>query len=267
MKTTILSLLTAASLSLASGNLLAAESQRASTGQQVILLKLDDVVAAKSGDAPVSARWQRIANFIETNQLKGAFGIIGSSLETDNPAYFKWIKDLDQKGIIEFWNHGYTNRNPKDKSGEFELGSAAEQKVILERTQRLAKEKLGLTLRVFGQHYSGVTEETEKALNEIPDNQIWLYGPKNSHFYKKHAFVRIMGLENPTFVPDFEKFKATYERVGASQPMLVLQGHPDQWNDERWAGFVKIIEFLQSKGCVFMKPSEYLASRSKAGGQ
>ena len=38
----------------------------------------------------------------------------------------------------------------------------------------------------------------------------------------------------------------------------MLQGHPDQWTDERWNGFVAIIEFLKSKNVVFMTPSEYL---------
>ena len=31
------------------------------------------------------------------------------------------------------------------------------------------------------------------------------------------------------------------------------------WDDKRWEGFVKIIEFLKARRCVFMTPSEYLA--------
>ena len=34
--------------------------------------------------------------------------------------------------------------------------------------------------------------------------------------------------------------------------------HPNAWDDKRWDGFVKIIEFLKAKGCVFVTPSEYL---------
>ena len=33
---------------------------------------------------------------------------------------------------------------------------------------------------------------------------------------------------------------------------------PEQWNDERWTGFTKIIDFLKTKNVVFMTPSEYL---------
>jgi hypothetical protein len=41
-------------------------------------------------------------------------------LEEDNQAYFDWIKDLHKSGLIEFWNHGYSNRKATDKTGEFE---------------------------------------------------------------------------------------------------------------------------------------------------
>ena len=69
-----------------------------------------------------------------------------------------------------------------------------------------------------------------------------------------------MALENPTFVPDPEKFKATYDKIAATRAVLLLQGHPDQWDDKRWAGFVEIVEFLKSRNVVFMTPSEYLKS-------
>ena len=74
-----------------------------------------------------------------------------------------------------------------------------------------------------------------------------------------------MALENPTFVPDFAKFKATYERIGAAEPYLVLQGHPPNWyTDERWNGFLQIVEFLRAKHCVFMTPTEYMNSLTAA---
>jgi peptidoglycan/xylan/chitin deacetylase (PgdA/CDA1 family) len=264
MRTRLLGPVMVATFLLASPGLPAVANPAPPSAPQVIILKLDDVTARGARDhLPVSPRWQRVADYVEKNHLKAGFGIIGFSLEVDNPAYFQWIKDWDRKGIIEFWNHGYRDRKATDKAGEFEQGPAAQQRAALERTQRLAKEKLGLTLRAFGQHYSGVTEETEKALNEVPDNRIWLYGPKDSKFYKKTSLVRVMELEHPIFNPDPEKFRAIYEQRGAAQPMLVLQGHPNQWlDDKKWEGFVKIIAFLKSKGCVFMTPSEYVASLS-----
>jgi hypothetical protein len=228
------------------------------TKQQVILLKLDDVVAGHLNFAgPVSTRWQRIADYLTTNRIKGSFGIICESLEKDNPAYFKWIKDIQQAGLIEFWMHGYHMKKASEP-GEFEQGTFEEQKAILEKSQKLAKEKLGFALTAFGPHWSGTTEATDQALEAESDIQIWLYGPKKPKYFSRLSIERVMALENPTFVPDPAKFKESYEKSAATREVLVLQGHPDQWDDGHWPGFVEIVDFLNSKNVVFMTPSEYL---------
>jgi peptidoglycan/xylan/chitin deacetylase (PgdA/CDA1 family) len=85
---------------------------------------------------------------------------------------------------------------------------------------------------------------------------MWFYGPRDS---KKFAFEHVLTLENPVFVPDAEKFKELYEGRAKDKACLALQGHPDAWDEKRWEGFVKIIAYLKSKGCVFMTPSDYLA--------
>ncbi len=225
---------------------------------QIILLKLDDVVARRVGSSPVSARWQKIADYLKANQIKGSFGIITESLEADNPAYFKWIKDIRNEGLIEFWLHGYHLKTAKEP-GEFEQGTAAEQQAILEKGVKLGKEKLGITLTAFGPHWSGTTDATDEAMQAVPDMKIWLYGPAKPKFFKRLSIPRVLALENPTFVPDAAKFKAVYEKQAVGKEVLVLQGHPDQWDDTRWAGFLEIIEFLQSKNVLFATPSEYLA--------
>lgn len=222
---------------------------------QVIVLKLDDVVAHRTPDGlPVSPRWQRVTDFFKASDIKASYGIIGFSLEEDNQAYFDWIKALHKSGLVEFWNHGYRNRKATDKAGEFE-GSFEEQKAALERTQRLAKEKLGIELKAFGPHWSGTNANTARALDGILEIKMWFYGPKESG---KFAFSRFLTLENPTHVPDFAKFKVAYDRVGHDKKCLALQGHPKSWDDERWDSFVNIIDFLKSKECVFMTPSEYM---------
>lgn len=233
---------------------------------QVILLKLDDVTAyGLPPKAPVAPRWQKIADYLAAEKIKGSFGIICSSLEKDNAAYFKWIKDLQATGRIEFWLHGYHARTDADKVGEFEVGTAAEQRAIFEKSEALALAKLGFALPAFGPHWSGTTDATDEAMAGVPALTIWLYGPKQPKFFKGLSIERILALENPTFVPDPKKFKEIYERSAAKAPVLVLQGHPNQWTDERWAGFVEIIAFLRSKSVVFMTPSEYLASLGSRG--
>lgn len=225
--------------------------------RQVILLKLDDVVAKRLGSSPVSARWQRITDYLKAQQIKGSFGVIGESLEKDNPAYFQWLKDIQKGGLIELWMHGY-HMKKADEPGEFEHGTFEEQKARLEKSENLAKAKLGFPFAAFGPHWSGTTEATDQAMEAVPELKIWLYGPAKPKYFTRLSIDRVMALENPTFVPDPEKFKATYEKAGVKRPVLVLQGHPDQWDDKRWAGFQQIIEYLKSQNVVFMTPSEYL---------
>jgi peptidoglycan/xylan/chitin deacetylase (PgdA/CDA1 family) len=224
----------------------------------IVILKLDDVINTGDPGAAVSARWQRAADYIEKNHLKAAFGVIGYSLDADNPAYFDWIKERQKRGAIEFWLHGYHNRNGEEKTGEFDQGTAAEHQAILEKCQQQARRRLGFEFAAFGAHWSGTTDETEKAVQAVSSIKFWLCGPKDSKFYKRLSVPWTIAMEDPIFVPDLEKFKAAYEKSGAAEPVLCLQGHADQWDDERWAGFVKIVEFLQSKGCRFVTPSEYL---------
>lgn len=226
--------------------------------QQVILLKLDDVIARRVGTKPVSDRWLKVHDYLKAQNIKGSFGIITESLEKDNPLYFNWLKEVQAAGLIEFWMHGYKMRGPNDK-GEFEHGTAEEQRAILAKGEALAKQKLGFTLPAFGPHWSGTTDATDEAMEKVPVVTIWLYGPEKPKFYSRLSIPRVMALENPTFVPDAEKFTAFYEAKAAKREVLVLQGHPDQWDDKRWEGFTKIIEFLKSKNVVFMTPSEYLA--------
>ncbi len=226
----------------------------------VIILKLDDVTRSGAhGQAPVSPRWQRVADFVEREKIKASFGILGYSLEEDHEAYFTWIKDLAKRGSIEFWNHGFENR-----ADRFKGTPLAEQKEALLKVQRLAKQKLGLTLHVFGPHWGPTDKNTEAALAEIPEIRVWFFGPPRPQGGQV-SLERTLNLEATTFVPDFEKFKDGYERFGRLKPYLALQGHPNAWTDERWENFVKIVGYLKDKGCTFMTPSQYVASVRGAG--
>jgi L-ascorbate metabolism protein UlaG (beta-lactamase superfamily)/peptidoglycan/xylan/chitin deacetylase (PgdA/CDA1 family) len=230
----------------------------------VVLLKLDDVISSGEQGGPVSLRWRRAADYVEKNNLKAAFGIICYSLATENPPYQQWIKEREARGQIEFWLHGYHNRSAEERTGEFDQGTAAEQQAILEKSERLARERLGFDLAAFGAHWSGTTDETEKAVQAAAEIKIWLCGPKDSKFYKRLSVPWTIALEDPIFVPDLAKFKAAYEKSGAAEPVLCLQGHADQWDEARWGEFVKIVEFLKSKGCRFMTPSEYVKAAAAA---
>ncbi|ODS84382.1 MAG: hypothetical protein ABS46_03740 [Cytophagaceae bacterium SCN 52-12] len=227
-------------------------------GQQEkqVILKLDDVIAGADGQV-ISERWQRVSDYLEGKNIKAAFGIIGFSLEKDNPAYFKWITDRAGRGLVEFWNHGFWQRTRNDSVGEFERGFD-EQLRALRMTDSLAKAKLGLDLPVWGPHWSGTNDDTDRALAQMPQIRITLGAPQPATHFKGIVIPRQISIEHPVHNPDFEAFKKEYLENKHALSLFYLQGHPMSWDDTRWKNFVRIIEFLESEGIRFIKPSEIL---------
>lgn len=224
-----------------------------------IVLKLDDMVAH---DGRVPARWQRIADFAETRKLKVSIGIICNSLEGDDPAYIAELKRQAATGLIEFWHHGYDHRQWKDGDvtyREFSKTDRAHQHDHLTRSQQLAKDKLGLTFTTFGAPFNAIDATTVDVLaNDMPDIRVWLYGDSKSPAGKFVARrIAATDIEVPVGKPNFSAFTKGYQ---AERPRghryLVLQGHPLSWNDEAFAEFVRIVDFLVADGCTFVLPSE-----------
>ena len=230
-------------------------------GQQspkLVVLKLDDVVVGGK-ERIVTERWQRVADYLEGKKIKSSMGIIGDSLVDDNPAYFQWIADRAKRGDVEFWNHGFHQRTQDDEFGEFEGNhDEQEQLLALRRTETLAKEKLGLNLGVWGPHWSGTNEHTDRALAQMPQILMTFgYPPKVEH-YQGFVFRNRLDMEYPTHNPDFEAFKKNYEARKSSFDCFYMQGHPNSWDENRWENFVKIIEFLEAENVRFVTPSELL---------
>jgi len=232
--------------------------------QPVIIIKADDMSTAGAIQGmPISPRWQAFLDVVETKKIKATVGVQGWSLEKDNPAYFDCLRELHRKGI-ELWNHGYYRRTKQEEPSEFAGAPVEQQKAALEKTQCLAKEKLGIELAAFGPHWCGTDEGTEKALEYFPEIKLWFGGPRNPKVSTKFIFNRTVDLEYPTFNPDLEKFKARltqFEQWGTLEDYITLQGHPNAWDDRRLGEFVKIVDYLQERGFCFMTASEYFAAR------
>jgi peptidoglycan/xylan/chitin deacetylase (PgdA/CDA1 family) len=224
-----------------------------------IILKLDDVThEGTDGRHPVSDRWQRCVDLLAERGVKSALGVIGYSLEEEHVAYFDWIKALHATGLIEFWNHGHWRRTQRDTIGEFEK-SLQDQQASLKRTQALGREKLGIEFKVFGVHWSGFNESTEVAMASVPEIKIWLNGPAGLRSGPT-ILTGAIALEQPIFCPNFDAVTGEYEERGEKLPYLLLQGHPAGWDEARFDQFTRIVEFLRAKQCLFMTPSEYVAS-------
>lgn len=223
-----------------------------------VILKLDDLWQE---DELVHPGWIKVMNFLNEQKIKGTIGIIGSSLESDNKAYYDWIKNRDKEGH-EIWHHGFCHC--RHKEGEIEIreyrGKGLEEQCeSISKTQTLAQEKLGLTLRSFGAPYNSTDEHTTTALSKIPELKVWMFKetqtPTDKFLLNR---IKEVNIEYPVHNPDFKKFKAGYKK-NKSETILVIQGHPRSWTEDerRFENFKQIILFLKKQKVQFVTPYEY----------
>jgi peptidoglycan/xylan/chitin deacetylase (PgdA/CDA1 family) len=223
----------------------------------IIIIKVDDL---RQQNDKVHERWQRLVDFARERKLKTSIGIITNSLEGDHPNYVKWIKEQQATGLFEFWDHGYDHREWTEdgkKLQEFKGPSYEQQKEHLLHSSKLAREKLGFEFQTFGAGFNAIDANTSRALKEIPNIKVWLYGDSKDPAGKVvMERVGAVNIENPIFTPSLAKFVEGYNR-SPKRPYFVIQGHPQQWDEAKFAQFVQIVDFLTKEKAVFMTPSEY----------
>lgn len=230
----------------------------------LVVIKADDLTDEKG---TVNPSWKRFADFSIEHQLKVGIGIITRSLEGEKPAYFDWIQSLQATGLFEFWNHGYDHKRWTDEEGvqkwEFSGSGEEHQKLHLEKGNALAQEKLGFTFHSFGAPYNATDEVTARILSADPNYKVWLYGKLGNVSSRIFVAQKPAGisLEPSALKPDFAAFMEAFEKqTEAPVAYFVLQGHPPFWSEADFAEFVRIIDFLKSRGAVFLTPLE-LAER------
>ncbi len=228
-----------------------------------VILKLDDLW---NEDEVVHPGWVQVVDFLRKEKVVGSIGIVGESLENGKPEYFEWIRRQAQEGF-EFWNHGYCHCKPSvngEEMREFRGTDLAFQLENLNETQRLASEKLGMTLRSFGAPYNATDANTLEALATIPELKVWMY-KETAGDTEKLVLKRIkkVNIEYPVHVPNFQQFKEGYEQH-EDENLLVLQGHPRSWVEdaERFKNFQQIIRFLKSKKVRFITPYDYYQAQA-----
>ncbi len=216
--------------------------------KQLIILKADDFV--------FSEKWARFITYVENKNIKVSIGVVGKQL--NNESVCDWIKSLSMNDHIEFWSHGLTHDYNDQGIIEFKGTPYEYQLTHLKETQRLFKEKFGITVHTFGAPYNGVDENTSQALADIEEIKIWYYGKTGSI---KLRLERKGEIEFPIMHPDYNEFIKRYNEDQLDQfDYLALQIHPGFWDDKGWEEFEKIIDFLEQKEVVFTTPFEYYQS-------
>ncbi len=227
-----------------------------------IVLKLDDLVSTREGD--VAPRWKRITDFALERKIKLSIGIIADSLEGDKPAYFAYIKGLQNTGLFEFWFHGYDHKAWQEgdrKLSEFQGTPYERQKDHFEKSQALAREKLGFAFTTFGAPFNASDAVTSRVLSENADIKVLLYGNPGDKVSGKIVLDRVgpVNIEAPLFVPSADKFISGYLQHAKGRDYYVIQGHPAQWDDARWTEFVKLVDYLSANRIPVVTPTEAAA--------
>lgn len=227
-----------------------------------VVLKMDDLKPSGSNNA-IPARWKAFVAVCDELGVKASLGLIGNGLENPSPEFVTWVQELNATGRFQLWNHGYTHAEyPKEngqRRAEFIGPDVATQRATTERTQKLAKDKLGITLTAFGTPFNVMDENTDQALSELPAIQEWFFGPGKPKAYKGVVLPRRVNLEHPTMNPSSAGLIADFNKNAATADVLVLQGHPGGWSDERLGEFRKAVVFLKEQGCEFLTAAEYAA--------
>ncbi len=223
-----------------------------------VINKLDDVVYNGS-TSPVSEKWERLAQLAMEKNVKVAPGIIGNSLEQGDDAYFAWIRDLQDTGLFEFWNHGYLHKRWEDnnkKYAEFLNTDVQQQIEFIRQTQDLGREKAGIVFTAFGAPYNWSDENTTIALKHFPELKVWFY-PEDKSQNEKILLQRIpaLNIEYPVHRPGFYHFFNSYYFY-SSNDVITIQGHPRSWDDYGFKQFELIVDYLKSIDAPIILPSD-----------
>jgi peptidoglycan/xylan/chitin deacetylase (PgdA/CDA1 family) len=229
---------------------------------QWVVLKADDLAQTAKGQ--VSPGFVRFFRLLADDSVVAGVGLIGIALETGWIDFANALKQELTTGRIEVFSHGYDHSwNATSEHAatvfEFQNTSLADQIEHLRRTQVLAYARLGITIRTFGAPFNAVDSNTVQALREFPDLQVWFYGLPGSG---KLLIPNLIDAEVATGHPDFAQFSMHYN---AAIPVVSLQLHPSQFDDNGFLELEKIIRFLKENGASFILPSDlvqYSASSS-----
>ena len=241
----------------------------------VIILKFDDVKPMKNG--AIHARWTRIAEYLEQNGIHGSFGIICDGFANGGcEAAKKWISERRAKGCVSFWLHGWDHATWTAPDGKKynEMVHRTEEEAFARfaKSQELAEKEFGFKFRAYGPaggiYGPSVDAEAMKALKREKDLKIIFYpqpADKVSKLYDGDPDLLVLdrvwavNMESSVGVADYQKFLNGYAK-NLDRKFFFLQSHPAAWDDNRFAQFVKVIEFLKDRGTKFMTPEEYYDS-------
>jgi peptidoglycan/xylan/chitin deacetylase (PgdA/CDA1 family) len=225
----------------------------------MVIIKADDVRGP-------TEKWDRFFALSTNKGVKVSAGIICESLQDEKPAYCAWLKKYQSSGLVEFWNHGWDHKKWEADKGkevkEFAGSGYAHQKKHYQQSQAIMKKVLGVAPIAFGTPYNASDADTSKVMKEDPNLRLYFCNVGKAHESILSAQMILRGEPDGAGKPDFKKFKADYVSK-KKVSFTVLQFHPNNFSDEHFSEYSKILDFMLAEGWTFVLPFEYVAHQEK----
>lgn len=225
-----------------------------SSGAPKVVLKLDDlyVRGGKCSCTPV-------LDLLLQRGIPASFGIMAGKCDNSALKGLRPYMDAvsaDGDRLFEFWHHGYDHVRP-----EFGGAPYSHQKSHFEAADSLVNSRLGIQMVTFGAPFNQVDSLTASVIAENGKYKYVFFADEDLFSGTGITVLNNrVNIENGTGKVGFDYFSDNYSSSGAEgRPFIVLQGHPNQWDEARIREFARILDFLEEKGCEFILPSEVSA--------
>lgn len=233
--------------------------------QTVVIIKADDL-------GNMTPNWQKYISMTIDNNIASSIGVITKNM-TDRATIEKVkeysnLKNDKGESILEFWNHGY-DHSKTNKIYEFNGTDLTSQINDIKRSQTFFKDSLGLVCTTFSAPYNQSSKVTYEALKSFHEIKIWMCYQRNEkqfhstwinpYFTKvksnQSKIILDVKSESVYHIP-FVSVEAFF-KANKYAPYLVIQIHPNAWQDHDYADFQSLIEYLKTKNVIFMTPLQY----------
>lgn len=224
--------------------------------QKLVIIKVDDL-----GFQPGTDNFRRLIEIAYRRRIPLSIGVVTSCLPSLSRQNISYFSACFQDSLFELWNHSHTHRDLTTLSFQHQLDD-------IKTAQQLIYETFGIHSRVFGAPYNKYNENTLLALNSCIDSEldlqsVYLVTPDIEKSCKLLNAPRI-SLVSPEFVRpttrqcDLLEFIRRY-RLLNDKELLVVQIHPNAWNEYGFEQFEQCLDYLLSEGARFLTMRDYNA--------
>ena len=219
---------------------------------RIVLVKADDF----RGPAQ---QWTNFIQVARSEGIKVGLGVIVNNGLASNldPGAPQWMQDQLAAGDVEFWLHGWNH-----STSEFVGLTVAADTQLLTNSENWLNKNIGKSAIAFGPPNNTFDTNTIAGINATPALRLFFtYYGQDPNLNSRVTAIGIISEADGVAMPNATKFVASFPN-GPTGP-VALQFHPPYMDVPHLYEFQKIVEFLKTKGYLFLTPTEFIAYKDK----